>query len=355
MSRPFLLPPASARAPFIPVLQSTARALLAPGRGLLAADESIATLGRRFAAHDIPFTRDNRLAYRELILTTSGLGEFVSGAILFDETLGQLTDNHSPLPSLLTREGIIVGVKVDTGARALPAFPGETTTRGLDNLRARLADYTRQGARFTKWRAVFKIGGELPTPTAIATNARLLALFAATSQEAGLVPIVEPEILVAGDHTLDRCERLSHDILGTVIDRLVDHRVALDGLLLKTSMVMPGTDCAQTATDEEIAEATLRMLRRTVPAAVPGILFLSGGQTEIDATERLNAICLRREDAPWTLSFSFGRALLDSVLQIWNGDAGNVVVAQAELLRRARLNALAVQGLYPTGSEHVLA
>ncbi len=354
MTQPYIHPPPTARAASASVLRATARRLLAPCRGLLAADESIATLGRRFAQHHIPFTHDSRLAYRELILTTPGLGDFISGAILFEDTLSQVTDNGSSVPAVLSHANVIFGVKVDTGARALPAFPGETTTRGLDNLRARLADYSHQGARFTKWRAVFKIGGECPSLTAIETNTRLLALFAATSQEAGLVPIVEPEILVAGDHTLERCERLSHDILRTVFDRLAEHRVALDGVLLKTSMVMPGTDCAQTATDEEIAEATLRMLRTAVPSALPGILFLSGGQNEIDATERLNAICRRREDAPWALSFSFGRALLNSALKIWNGEAGNVVAAQTELLRRARLNALAAQGLYPAGSEHAI-
>lgn len=338
---------------FSSLMPSTARALVAPGKGILAVDESFATLGRRFAALNIPFTRDNRHAYRELLLTTSGLGEYISGAILFDETLSQTTTNGSLLTAALVRQGILPGVKVDTGTRALPAFPGETTTRGLDSLRARLADYVKKGARFTKWRAEFTIGDLHPTVTAIEANARLLALFAATSQEAGLVPIVEVDLLTVGEHTLVRCEQITHGVLASVFARLAEHRVGLDSLLLKTGMVRPGDSCAQRASDTEIAAATLRLFQRVVPATVPGIVLLSGGQSEVDATERLNALC-RGPDTPWTLSFSFGRALQDAAMRIWAGDPVNAIAAQAELRRRARLNALAVQGHYPTGSERVL-
>ena len=339
---------------FLNVLQSTARALVDPGKGILAADENFGTIGRRFAEHDIPFTRENRHAYRELLATTPNLGDFISGMILFDETLGQTIADGTPLPAALVRQGIIPGIKVDTGTRALPAFAGETTTRGLDNLRARLADYAQLGARFTKWRATFPIGEGRPTSTAIETNARMLALFAATSQEAGLVPIVEPEILMAGSHTLVRCEQITHGVLETVFARLKDHRVAFDGMLLKAAMVTPGEACAQRATDSEIAEATLETFRHVVPAAVPGIVLLSGGQNDVDATERLNDIC-RRGDTPWTISFSFGRALQQGALKIWAGNTANAGAAQTELLRRARFNALAVQGLYPVGSERTIA
>ncbi len=340
--------------PFLTVLQSTARALVDPGKGILAADESFGTLGRRFAAHDIPFTRENRYAYRELLATTPELGDAISGMILFEETLSQPIADGTLLPSALVRHGIIPGVKVDTGTRALPAFPGETTTRGLDNLRARLADYAARGARFTKWRATFAIGDGLPSATAIETNARILALFAATSQEAGLVPIVEPEVLMAGGHTLDRCGHITRGVVQTVFARLDEHRVALDGMLLKTGMILPGEDCGQAVTSTEIAETTLHVLQQVVPANVPGIVFLSGGQNDVDATERLNEIC-RYDNPPWTLSFSFGRALQDAALQVWAGDAANVVPAQAELLKRARFNALAVQGRYAAGSERVFA
>lgn len=342
----------SAASPLLTVLQSTALALVDPGKGILAADESFGTLGRRFASHDIPFTRENRHAYRELLATTPGLGDFISGMILFEETLEQTIADGTSLPAALVRQGIIPGVKVDTGTRALSAFPGETTTRGLDNLRARLAHYAQLGARFTKWRATFAIGDGRPTSTAIETNARMLALFAATSQEAGLVPIVEPEVLITGHHTLVRCGQITHGVLESVFARLNEHRVERDGMLLKASMVLPGEDCAQRASDTEIAETTLEILRQSVPTTVPGIVFLSGGQDDVETTERLNAICQRTDaGTPWRLSFSFGRALQHAALKIWGGDAANVPAAQAELLQRARLNALAVQGTYPVGSE----
>lgn len=331
-------------------LNSLARALVQPGKGILAADESFPTLGRRFAALHVPFTAENRLAYRELLLTTGGLGDYISGAILFEETLNQTLADGSHLSASLVGHGIVPGIKVDTGVRALPAFPEEKTTRGLDSLRARLAAYDAAGARFTKWRATFLIGGECPTSTAIETNARLLALFAATSQEAGLVPIVEPEVLMAGNHSLARCAEVTHLVLRTVFARLAEHRVALDGMLLKTGMILPGDTGDEVATSAKIAQTTLHVLRAEVPPAVPGIVFLSGGQSDIAATDRLNAIC-QSGDQPWNLSFSFGRALQDAAMKTWSGDPARAATAQAALLKRARLNSLAVQGKYHPEAE----
>lgn len=328
-----------------PDMESTVLALLAPGKGLLAADESFPTIGKRFAALAIPSTEQNRRAYRELLFTAPRLGKFISGAILFDETLRQSTGDGTPMPELLTRQGIVSGIKVDAGKTALANFPGEKITRGLDGLRERLAAYRKLGARFTKWRAVIAIGERLPTAACIEANAGPLAQFAALSQEAGLVPIVEPEVLMDGNHTLARCEEVTRAALQAVFAALFEHRVALETMLLKTGMVLPGKDCPQQADTGEVAEATLRCLRRVVPAAVPGIVFLSGGQSDVAATERLNAIC-RAGGAPWRLSFSFGRALQDAAMKTWKGSPSNLEAAQAVLLRRARCNGLAVQGKY---------
>ncbi len=337
---------------FAAELESTARALVAPGKGILAADESFPTIEKRFKALDIPSTEENREAYREMLFTTSGLSEFISGVILFDETIRQQTKGGVPLRELLVQEGIIPGIKVDKGTVALPNFPGEKFTQGLDGLRERLAEYRELGARFTKWRAVISIGDGLPTTTCIEANARALALFAALSQEAGLVPIVEPEVLMDGNHTLPRCEEVTRATLDTVFGLLFDHRVALEGMLLKTGMVLSGKDSPQQAGINEIAEATIRCLRRTVPAAVPGIVFLSGGQSDVAATERLNAISAAG-DAPWMLTFSYGRALQDAALKTWRGSAANAARAQAALFHRAKCNGLAAQGEYSSDLESV--
>ncbi len=331
-------------------LAATARALVTAGKGLLAADESFPTIGKRFKALEIPSTEENREAYREMLFTTHGLSDFISGVILFDETIRQATKGGIPFPELLTSQGILPGIKVDLGTIPLPNFPDEKFTQGLDGLRERLAEYCEMGARFTKWRAVIAIGDRLPTATCIEANAHALALFAALSQEAGLVPIVEPEVLMDGDHSIAQCEEVTSATLEQVFDELFGHRVVLEGILLKTGMVLSGKDAAQQADVEEVAEATVRSLRRAVPAAVPGIVFLSGGQSDVAATERLNAIC-RAPGLPWRLSFSFGRALQDGALKTWRGSAGNTARAQAALHHRAKCNGLAVQGKYSAGAE----
>jgi fructose-bisphosphate aldolase, class I len=334
------------------VLQSTAQALLAPGRGLLAADESFPTIGKRFEPLAIPSTEENRRAYREMLFTTPGLNKFISGVILFDETIRQKTGPLS-VPAYLDQQGIIPGIKVDLGAIALPGSAGEKITQGLDGLRERLAEYRELGARFTKWRAVITIAGQLPSPACLGANARLLALFAAFSQEAGLVPIVEPEVLMDGDHTLARSEQVTGETLTRVFDALAEHRVVLDGMLLKTGMVLPGQACGQQAGLEAVAEATLRCLRRHVPATVPGVVFLSGGQSDVDATARLNAICAPG-GMPWKLTFSYGRALQDAAMKTWRGSPAQVPAAQGALHHRARCNSLAVQGKYSAAEESAL-
>ena len=332
-------------------LQSTVAALLAPHKGLLAADESFKTIGKRFAALGIESTEANRRAYRTLLFTTPNLAEHVSGAILFDETLRQEIDGV-PMPAALAAKGIVAGIKVDRGTEPMPGSTTETFTQGLDGLRARLAEYAHLGARFTKWRAVFRMGSGLPTSACVEDNANSLALYAALSQEAGLVPIVEPEVLMDGDHDLSNCECVIGRVLNAVFARLIRHRVTLEAMLLKTGMVLPGVGCQDQATSAEIARATLRCLRRSVPVAVPGIVFLSGGQSEIAATERLNAICGARE-VPWTLSFSFGRALQNTAMDIWDGLEANTIAAQAALQHRALCNGFALAGAYSSEAEVV--
>lgn len=335
-------------------MNATVAALLAPGKGLLAADESFPTIEKRFAALKISSTEESRRDYRELLFTTPGLGETISGAILFDETLRQRTKDGVPLAEWLTQHGIIPGIKVDKGTVALANFAGEKMTQGLDGLRDRLAEYRTLGARFTKWRAVIAIGEGRPTRACLAANARGLAMFAARSQEAGFVPIVEPEILMEGTHTLARGEEVTRVALECVFAALSEHRVALEAMLLKTGMVLAGQACPQQPDTGKIAEATLRCLRRAVPAAVPGIVFLSGGQSDVAATVRLNAICAAG-GAPWKLSFSFGRALQDAALKTWQGSPANAAAAQAALRHRARCNGLAVQGKYSEDAEREIA
>ena len=331
-------------------LASTVAALLATGKGILAADESFPTIGKRFAALNIPSTEDNRRAYRELLFKTTGLNEFISGVILFDETIRQKTSDGKPMPELLAAQGIVPGIKVDKGTVAFANFPGEKITEGMDGLRERLAEYRKLGARFTKWRAVISIGKSIPSHSCIEENADTLALFAALSQEAGLVPIVEPEVLMDGSHTLARCEEVTLMTLGCVFGSLIEHQVAFEHMLLKTGMVLSGSKNLEQASVAAVAEATNRCLRRAVPAAVPGIVFLSGGQNDADATERLNAICAAGK-APWTLSFSFGRALQDAALKTWHGVPTNVADAQAALHLRAKCNSLALLGKFSADPE----
>lgn len=331
-------------------LRATVSALLVPAKGILAADESFSTIGRRFAALGIPSTEDNRRAYRELLFTTPGLGEFISGAILFDETVRQKTASGTPMPEALTGRSILTGIKVDAGLTAFPGFEEEMFTQGIDGLRQRLAEYRKSGARFTKWRAVTSIGRGRPTNACIRSNAGALALFASLSQEAGLVPIVEPEVLMDGFHTIAVCEEVTCTVLQAVFAALFEHGVMLEAMLLKTGMVLSGRDCVEQAGDAQVAESTLRCFRRSVPAAVPGIVFLSGGQSDVSATRGLDAIC-RTGGAPWTIGFSFGRALQDEALKTWKGSPANVAAAQTALLRRARCNSLALLGKYSAEAE----
>jgi fructose-bisphosphate aldolase class I len=325
------------------MMNSTIAALLAPGKGILAADESFPTLEKRFKALNISSTEQNRRLYREMLFTTPGLNEFISGVILFEETLRQRTQNNVPMPEMLAKQGMIPGIKVDQGPVALANFAGEKITQGLDGLRERLNEYREAGARFTKWRAVITIGVDMPTRTCIETNAHTLAQFAALSQEAGLVPIVEPEVLMDGNHTIARCEEVTSVVLQAVFAALFNHRVVLEQMLLKTGMVLSGAECPEQADDETVAKATLRCLQRAVPAAVPGIVFLSGGQSDEAATQRLKAIC-DTGGSPWKISFSYGRALQSPAMKSWRGSPDNVAAGQAALYDRAKSNGLAVRG-----------
>jgi len=334
-------------------MNATVASLLAPGKGILAADESFPTIGKRFAALDIASTEENRSAYREMLLTVPGLGAYISGVILFDETIREQIGAAS-IPETLDRLGIVPGIKVDAGTIALAGFAGEKITLGLEGLGKRLIEYRELGARFTKWRAVISIGDRIPSLGCIKANAAALAEFAALSQEAGLVPIVEPEVLMTGNHTLARCEEVTYETLECVFGALCQHQVVMEHMLLKTGMILSGSGCPEQAGLQEVAESTLRCLRRTVHNAVPGIVFLSGGQSDLAATERLNAIC-RMGGVPWKLSFSFGRALQDRAMKKWKGSTANVAVAQAALLHRARCNSLAVQGRYSASAEEMIS
>jgi fructose-bisphosphate aldolase class I len=326
-------------------VERTARALVARGKGILAADESTGTIEKRFKGIGAGCTEENRRAYRELLFTTPGLGEFISGVILFDETIRQKAADGTPLVEVLHRQGIIPGIKVDKGAKAMAGFSGEKITEGLDGLRERLVEYRELGARFTKWRAVISIAANIPTDACLRANAHGLARFATLSQEAGLVPIVEPEVLMDGDHSIERHAEVTQRALRLVFDALADQRVRLEAMLLKPNMVLSGKECPQQASVAEAAEATLRCMRRTVPAAVPGLVFLSGGQSDVRATEHLNAMN-QLGAAPWELSFSFGRALQAPALKAWADLPANVSPAQRKLLHRARCNGAARFGEY---------
>ena len=335
-------------------LIETAKMLVADHKGLLAMDESNPTCNKRFAKLDIPQTEEYRRAYRELLVTTSGLGQAISGAILYDETIHQHTQDGIPLIQVILDAGIIPGIKVDAGAKALAGHPGEKITEGLDGLRDRLQAYAQMGARFAKWRAVLTIGSDIPSRGCIEANAQALARYAALCQEAGLVPIVEPEVLMDGAHTLERCSEVTEDVLQTVFNQLYTQRVLLEGIILKPNMVLPGLTCPQQATVEAIADATVQCLLRTVPAAVPGIAFLSGGQSAELASARLNAMNVRFK-APWALTFSFGRAIQQPALELWQGKEVNVAAAQQALLHRAKCNGAARQGTYKATMEGTAA
>jgi fructose-bisphosphate aldolase, class I len=326
-------------------LNEIARALVAPGKGILAADESDGTIKKRFDSIGIESTEDNRRAYRDMLFTTEGAEEFISGVILFDETIRQQGLDGKQFPRLLESKGIIPGIKVDKGAKPLAKAEGETVTEGLDGLRERLNEYRELGAKFTKWRAVISIGKGIPSEYCIWVNAHALARYAALSQEAGLVPIVEPEVLMDGDHTIERSFESTSRTLHAVFTELRDQRVEPEDMLLKPNMVLSGYDCPEQAPDDEVAEMTLKCFHRHVPAAVPGIVFLSGGQSDEQATARLNAMNARGPH-PWQLSFSYGRALQAPALKAWGGDSGNVSAGQQAYYRRAKLNGAARFGHY---------
>jgi fructose-bisphosphate aldolase, class I len=324
-------------------LETTLAKLVRPGKGILAADESLPTIAKRFQPLGIANTEESRRAYRSLLCTTRGVEEFISGVILFEETLGQRADDGTPLPEVLERRGIVPGIKVDKGTAALVNAPGDLITVGLDGLPQRLKGYRGQGARFAKWREVYGITNGNPTPLGIEANAEALAAYAAICQAEGIVPIVEPEVLIDGDHTMERCDEVTEAVLHAVFHALHRHKVILECMVLKPSMVLPGKDRAK-ATPEQVAAATVKLLRRAVPAAVAGICFLSGGQGPEEATANLNAMNLQFPNAPWPLSFSFGRALQDPVIQAWAGRTENTRAAQQAFLHRARMNGLARSG-----------
>ena len=329
-----------------------ARALKASDKGLLAMDESNPTCNKRFAKLGIPQTEEARRAYRELIVTTPKLSECISGAILYDETIRQNTDDGTPFAKALIEAGIIPGIKVDIGAKDMAAHAGEKITEGLDGLRERLAEYKDMGARFAKWRAVIAIGDGIPTRSCIEANAHALARYASLCQEAGLVPIVEPEVLMDGEHTLQRCSEVTEKILRTVFIQLYVQRVRLEGMILKPNMVLPGLTCPTQASVDEVANATVKCLFRAVPAAVPGIAFLSGGQPAELASARLNAMNFRfKSQLPWALAFSFARAIQQPALEMWRGEEANVEAAQKALLQRARCNQAARRGEYTAAKE----
>jgi fructose-bisphosphate aldolase class I len=336
-------------------LRATARSLVGSDKGLLAMDESTGTCNKRFASAGIPQTEEARRAFREMLMTTPDLGSCISGAILYDETIRQKTTGGALFVKVLTDAGIVPGIKVDVGAKPLAGHPGERITEGLDGLRPRLQKYVQMGARFAKWRAVMTVGDGLPSRGCIEANAHALARYAALCQEAGLVPIVEPEVLMTGGHTLERCRIVTEEVLRRVFDQIALQRVMLEAMILKPNMVLPGLTCATQETADDVTDATVRCLLRVVPAAVPGIAFLSGGQSDALASARLNAMHIRTKTStsalPWALTFSFGRALERSALQIWGGDDTRRVPAQQALLHRARCNRAALRGEYDATME----
>jgi fructose-bisphosphate aldolase class I len=333
-------------------LNSIARSIIADHKGVLAADESTGTIKKRFDSIGIESTEESRRAYRNLLFTTAGFEDYVGGVILYDETIRQSADDGTPFPQLLESKGVVPGIKVDTGAQDLAGHPDEKVTEGLDGLRARFAEYHELGARFSKWRGVITIGDGIPTDACLHVNAHALARYAALSQEAGIVPIVEPEVLMDADNTIEHCHEVTSRTLQLVFAELERQGVALEGMLLKPNMVIAGKQCATQATPEQVAELTIDCFLRHVPAIVPGIVFLSGGQSEVEATENLDAI--NKLGGPWPLSFSYGRALQASALAAWAGDPANVEAGQAVYLHRARMNALAAAGDWNAGVEEAV-
>jgi fructose-bisphosphate aldolase class I len=331
-------------------LAATAHAMVSNNRGLLAADESTSTIQKRFNTIKLESTEESRRAYREMLFTTPGAGEYISGVILYDETIRQKTGDGVPFPAYLSRHNMIPGIKVDTGAKPLAGFAGETITEGLDGLRERLAEYHGLGARFAKWRAVIDIGSGIPTAYAIDANAEGLARYAALCQEAGIVPIVEPEVLMDGDHPIERCEEVTNAVLQSVFDHLFAARIVLEGMVLKPNMVIAGKKGPKQSSPEQVAEATVRTLKRHVPTAVPGIAFLSGGQSPTDATRHLS-LMNAGGSLPWALTFSYGRALQDTSLSAWGGTAAGLLGGQRQLHLRAKLNGLAAAGTYQPAME----
>lgn len=332
-------------------LNNVARLLVPPTKGILASDESLETIEKRFESVGIENSQENRRAYRELLFSTSGLEEYISGAILFDETIKDKDSSGKAFPQLLSEKGIIPGIKVDTGKIDLPNHPGEKITEGLDGLSERLKEYVSLGAKFTKWRAEINIGEQIPSLNCIMSNSEALARFAALSQEASLVPIVEPETMMKGEHDIDRAREVTASVLQNLFLKLKEHKVDFSGILLKINMVLPGDKCPDQTNPKIIATETIELFKKFVPKEVPGIVFLSGGQTSVQATENLNAIN-QIKDAPWPLSFSFGRALQDEALKVWVGNVSNKQVAQKSFLKRAKLVSLARQGKYRKEMEH---
>jgi len=337
------------------ILEHTARALVSRGKGILAADETPGTLTKRFVALKIPSTSETRRDYRQLLLTAPELAESISGVILQEETIRQKSAAGAPLVALCREHDMLPGIKVDAGTRPLAGWPGEQVTEGPDGLRERLAEYRGLGASFAKWRAVFRVSSALPTRACVAANAHALARYASLCQEQEIVPIVEPEVLMDGDHTIERSEEVTGTVLQAVFAALAEQGVALEGMLLKPNMVVPGAACPRQASVEEVAGATLRCLRRHVPPAVPGIVFLSGGQNDVIATRHLDAINRADGPKPWTLTFSYGRALQDSALATWGGQPEDLPQAQQALVHRARCNSLAALGTYSAEDEAQVA
>jgi fructose-bisphosphate aldolase class I len=326
-------------------LEKIARAMVTKGKGILAADESMGTIKRRFDSINIESNDVNRRAYRDMLFTTPGIEEAISGVILFDETLRTKANDGTPFPQLLVKKGIIPGIKVDKGPVDIPSFPGEVVTEGLDGLRGRLNEYKELGAKFAKWRAVINIGDGIPTYTCLKANAHALARYASLCQEAGIVPIVEPEVLLDGSHSVERCEDVTEETLRITFAQLAEQRVYLEGMVLKPSMVVSGKNNPRQAAAAEVAERTIRCLRRAVPAAVPGIAFLSGGQSAVSATEHLNAM-QKLGPLPWEVTFSYARALQDPALKAWKGETANVSAAQKIFYHRAKMNSAARNGSY---------
>ncbi len=332
-------------------LEKIAQEMVAPGKGLLAADESFGTIEKRFNAVGIESTEENRRAYREMLFTTRNIGDFLSGVILFDETIRQKASDGTPLPKVLEEQGIIPGIKVDKGAKDMALSPGEKVTEGLDGLRERVAEYREMGARFAKWRAVITIGEGIPTRRCIVSNAHALARYAALCQEGGLVPIVEPEVLIDGDHSIEQCYEATEWMLKTTYDQLYELGVELTGTILKPNMVISGKQAPVQSSVEEVAQATVECLLRSVPAAVPGIMFLSGGQSDLQATQHLNAMNKMYKNLPWELSFSYARALQQQPMELWGGKAENVEKAQKVFYHRAKMNGAARSGSYTEDME----